>query len=73
MVHIEKITSKSFLCCQCAKTATVRINDMKYCTGCGDDILIRTIVKCSKNLQQVSMNLQLKVIPTGLKRKPKNG
>lgn len=59
MVHIEKISDDQGCCCQCNEQATVKINDMYYCPKCSDDILIRTITKCSKALQQISLKIQL--------------
>jgi hypothetical protein len=60
MLHIEKSKSTA-LCCQCDKAATVTINDMNFCPKHGDDILIKTVVKCTKALQQVTMKTQLTI------------
>jgi hypothetical protein len=59
MIHIEKNYDNFKSCCQCEKEATIQINDMNYCSKCGDNILIRTILKCSKALQQVTMKIKL--------------
>lgn len=62
MIHVEKVTSIA-ICCQCNKNATIRVNDMAFCPKHGDDILVRTVVKCTNALQKVTMITQLALIP----------
>ena len=59
MLHLEKIKDPKNICCQCKEIATIKINDMFFCPKCGDDILLRTIAKISKVLQQVSVKISL--------------
>lgn len=62
MIVVEKIKEETGeICCFCEKDATVKINDMPFCSSCGDGELLKITKKCISNLQQATATL--KVLP----------
>jgi hypothetical protein len=67
MIAIDKATG---FCAFChLKNAVKAINGVKVCTACGDNVLIKIIGKCSKEVMEAIVTF--KVMPRGVYERAK--
>jgi len=57
---------KAGICCFCHEPATKVINGLRFCSKCGDSLLIKIIGKCIKAVEEADVSI--KILPKGIKK-----
>lgn len=56
LIQIKKTKGK---CSECTKKAIVSIEDIKYCSGCGDSVLLMNVKLCIEAVQQAYVKISV--------------
>ena len=56
LINVEKVSKGK---CECGKKASKKINDVLYCPGCGDSLLLMSAYTAIKAVEQASVKISV--------------